>query len=387
MGKESDKSDEVYEIKSIRLITSLEDGNANDGKGVNIQKGMLHGKNYTFEVTEYIGKPPKNKSEIKWELFYNDPDIGLSETTINGTGERITINMGQVDSCGCFLYFRAYIKDKKNSAVFKVWKHNRFRWFDRLLVEREIEDRILNPWKINQSNTSLCGMACIFYLFAKEQPEKYRKFCLDLFRKGISKCNNYTAKPTKELLDKKNNEKGLPEGSTKLSLADFITLAGVRNTENPSYKGGDEDFQAINWTPIMTKLCKELLEYNEVESNNAYNPIKYSENDGNKLAEIIDDINKQIIDGYKLILLIDSDLISKDDDNIANIFQLEYHWVVLESEIKKIQNLDGNGNIFYTFDFSVYSWGTNPFGKTKYLKKLININQFIRNYYGYIKCK
>lgn len=381
-------SDDVYEIKSIKIITPLEDGNANDGKKTNTQKGMLQGKNYTFEVAEYVGKRATELASIKWELSYTNPDTGeVVDLPINARGERITMNMGNLESCGRYLYIRAYISDKKNSAILKVWKHNRFRWFDQLYFEKELAQRLANPWEINQKNTSLCGMACIFYLFAENAPSDYRKFCKDLFRKGEATYNNYIVKPTTDIIDRKSGKDGLPSGNSRLSIVDYITLAGTRNTENPKYKGGDEDFQAINWTNIMLKLCEKLLGYNDVESNNAYDPIKYSENDGDKLDYIITDLNTQINDEYKLILLIDSDLISKDDDNISNLFQLEYHWITLESNVKTIQNFDSNGNIFYTFDFHVYSWGTDPYGTGRYLKKPITKGHFIKNYYGYIKLK
>jgi hypothetical protein len=38
-----------------------------------------------------------------------------------------------------------------------------------MVVDDEIKERTdnNNPWLIYQSGTSLCGMACIFYLFAK----------------------------------------------------------------------------------------------------------------------------------------------------------------------------------------------------------------------------
>lgn len=84
-----------------------------------------------------------------------------------------------------------------------------------------------------------------------------------------------------------------------------------------------------------------------------------------------------------MILMIDSDLISEDEDTIWNMFAFEYHWVVLETPLRTIQNLNGEGKIFYTLDFKVYSWGS----KDKYLKKEITLDHFIHNYYGYIKAK
>ena len=57
-----------------------------------------------------------------------------------------------------------------------------------------------------------------------------------------------------------------------------------------------------------------------------------------EILKRIDDFNTQIFEGFKLILLIDSDLI---DDN-WDFKSLDYHWVVLENPIQiKIAELAG----------------------------------------------
>ncbi len=38
-------------------------------------------------------------------------------------------------------------------------------------------------------------------------------------------------------------------------------------------------------------------------------------------------------------------------------------------------------------DFKVYTWGTDPNGADRYLKKTITSSHFIKNYNGYIKVK
>lgn len=130
----------VSEVKSIKLITPLDDGSANDGTGTKTKKGMIHGKNYTFKVTEYFGKRPSNLSKINWELTYYDLDDSEWKTLpISGKGESITMNMGNLDTCGRDLYIRAYIDDENNDAILKVWKHNRFRWFDGKIFDGELK--------------------------------------------------------------------------------------------------------------------------------------------------------------------------------------------------------------------------------------------------------
>ncbi|WP_433778164.1 hypothetical protein [Flavobacterium anhuiense] len=109
-------------------------------------------------------------------------------------------------------------------------------------------------------------------------------------------------------------------------------------------------------------------------------PLAYSSLD---IKNKIDDINNQFKSGYKLILMIDSDLI----DDIWDTKDFDLHWVVLETPI--IWNYVSGllGSKVDEIDFNVYSWGTDPFGSSKYLRKTITSNHFMNNYNGYIKAK
>ena len=165
----NDKNTELFEVKSIKLLTPLDEGSANDGKEINKQLGMVYGNNYSFQVTEYMGKKPHDLSKIKWEMIYHDLDDNeWKELPISNNGDLCTINMSNVDTCGRFVYIRAYINDKKNDAVLKIWKHNRFRWFDSKKLHSEIEERKRNSWKIDQNDTNTCGPSSIMYVFAKK---------------------------------------------------------------------------------------------------------------------------------------------------------------------------------------------------------------------------
>lgn len=168
-----------------------------------------------------------------------------------------------------------------------------------------------------------------------------------------------------------------------MPLIDYITMAGTRNKDNSDYKGGDEEFQAINWPPLMTNLRENLLGYKNVSSKGIYNPVAPLIYTSFDIETKINDINNQFNAGYKLILMIDSDLI----DDIWDISGADLHWVVLETEIKDVKMLNSKGKIDYMLDFSVYSWGTDPFGNIRYLKKPITKQHFMNNYNGYIKLK
>jgi hypothetical protein len=373
------------QVKEIELLTDLDDGSKNDGSG-GLQKGYVFGKIYKFKVKSYTDGEPKTKSLIKWMYKYHNLTKNTWEEVYSEkTGENYSIHFNNKEMCGRFIYVRAYIENEDEEGELKIWKHNRFRYFDRSIIEEEIKERTDNkkPWLVNQAGTSLCGMACIFYLFAKEQPEAYKKFAKQLFRTGEAKHNKYTVKPSVELLEKKINKNRYPLNTGDMPLVDFVTMAGTRNTDNPKYKGGSEEFQAINWPPIMTTLCEELLGYESVSSKGVYNPIKpivYSDID---IKNKINNINKQIADGYRLILMIDSDLINDVWDKSS----LDLHWVVLESAI----TWNYEPGFFVSkkdeIDFKVYTWGTNPNGNNRYLQSVITSSHFMNNYNGYIKVK
>ncbi|WP_064967472.1 hypothetical protein [Tenacibaculum ovolyticum] len=379
----------VEEIK----IENLDEGSKNGGS--NKKLGIIYGKEYRLKVSKYKNnKLPNDNKTVKWSYSYTSAEGVATIGNIKQTGGIITFKTDNLDFCGNNITFYAYIKNKENEASLDVFHHYRFRWFDKEVFDDEIKERTVSkmPWKINQSSTSLCGMACIFYLFAKEQPNEFKTFSEELFRTGETVFNGYSVTPSEEILNKNPKDSDFPEYfnyNTKLYLdmpfVDYITMVSVRNADNLNYKGGNEQFEAINWPPLMTGLLENMLGYKTVESSGIYNPIKRTFTGASNIEtqNKIDNLNKLYNEGYKLILMIDSDLIAQDEDTLKNIGQLEYHWVVLESKIQNIQNLDTKGNIFYKYYFNVYSWGS----KTKYIKKSITWQDFAHNYYGYIKVK
>ena len=133
----------------------------------------------------------------------------------------------------------------------------------------------------------------------------------------------------------------------------------------------------------MTSLSEKLLGYSDVSSKGVYNPIKPLVYTTLDVENKINDINKQLGLGYKLILMIDSDLI----DDVWDKSSLDLHWVVLESPITWNYKQNYFKADIDEIDFNVYSWGTDPFGSSKYLRKKITSNHFMANYNGYIKVK
>ena len=381
-----------FGVEKIEIL-NLDEGSKNDGLETLGNYGMIYGKSYKLRVSKFAHNiAPKNKNDIKWQAVYLGKGDILTLVHIEKTGDEIVFYCDNLDYCGQTISFYAFVresgKEQNNKAKLEVFCHNRFRWLDKKVFEKELSDRTDNrkPYLINQRGTSLCGMACIFYLFAKEQSEKYKKFARDLFRKGEATCNNYTASPSKELFEKKRDKNNFPYNKLGfMPIVDFITLAGVRNTENSSYKGGNQEFQAINWPWLMTMLCEKLLGYKNVHSQGCYFPIKEIHTGTHShlytivFEKLINEINILLSQKFHLMLLIDSDMINYTEDytNLKDFVNLEYHWVVLEAPIGyNKQSFSYNSNL----TISVFSWGGC-------FTSIITLEHFIKNYYGYIKIR
>jgi hypothetical protein len=80
--------------------------------------------------------------------------------------------MNDEDMCGRFIYVHAYLKDPEKEGEYKQWKHNRFRWFDRQVLNDELIARKSSPWLINQKQTNTCGPSAIIMDLLKQNRMK-----------------------------------------------------------------------------------------------------------------------------------------------------------------------------------------------------------------------
>lgn len=339
--------------------------------------GIVFGKNYIFQVIEYLGKKPQNTKQIKWELTYHDLDDNEWKVLpVSNTGETCTINMSNVDTCGRYIYIRAYINDSKNDAVLKIWKHNRFKWFDSKKLYSEIENRKRDAWKIDQDNTNTCGPSSIMYVFAKKFPDKYEKFIFDLHRKGISQHNNYIIN-----IDDKDNLKKIAETNPNkmkyfpknMAYSDWIPNTCITAKENKifAFEGNSkEDYQSITLPSRMVKLSKELLGYDEIIDNTNLFFNKSGWVWGATMEDIADLIQAKE-NGFEIFLFIGVNMIKNKITDPT--FATPEHWIVLET-IKQ-------GDLG-SVEMTIYTWGQEP--TTKYN---LSYDVFRTNYYGFIKVK
>lgn len=378
IGKPPAKKDATLpEVEEIKILTPLVPGLDDGGAEV---ESMVYDGRYEFEVVKFKnGQQPSNMDVIKWAYEYETIDgQKVSEVFAGASGKRIALTIQAKEVCGRNLTIKAFIGKPDNGGRYQGRVHYRFRWFNRSQVQSELDGRASQPWRVNQSSTSLCGMACIFYLLAKHNYAAYKKLALELHQKGEATLNQYTIVPNAKMFEVDPRKE--PKYPSRMPYADWITLASARSGDSFwGYSGKTgEDFSAINWPWLMTELSEKLLGYKDVVSSGVYNPIIAPLHTDAGIRKKIEELNTARKEGYEVMMMIDSDLI---DDEFS--WNLDYHWVVLESDI----TWDYEPGFFSAkkdeINFSVFTWGT----KGQYLKQPITSTHFVHNYYGFIKVK
>jgi len=370
------KGIEPTQVTSISLLSDLDDGAANDGSGTIKEKsGVVLGKTYQFKVESYSNGDPRDKSLIKWAVSYTNTETGqyhrnVLEDPAKATGDTISINFKDTNMCGHDFEVKAYINDLENEGKIKLFKHNRFRFFDKVTFENELEARKNNPKLIDQSATSLCGTAAILYIYAKTNPANFSQAFKKFFRTGTGNINSFQLSPNEEIFEMKP-EKGNEDyphfkSGTMMPKSDWVTLVGTRSSDNKSYTGKDgEDWDAINWPSYMVKAASELQGAAQVmDKTHFITGLNYS--------DTLKNIEKDFNEGWHIILLIDSDMLN---DSVSIFGSLtNYHWIVYNGCL----SIDDKAG---TYSFSYYCWAT------EYNNKVFRSRVFNTNFYGYIKYK
>ncbi|OXG09020.1 hypothetical protein B0A64_03230 [Flavobacterium araucananum] len=401
-------------VKTIELKTALDLGSANDNTG-ETQQGMLYGKTYEFKVVAFTQETPTDKTVIKWSYKYHSlSENKWIERHLSVTGDTLKFTLNEKDMCGRFIYIRAYIKDPENEGELKVWKHNRFRWFDRMKVNEQINNRVNDPWKINQGNTSLCGMAALYYAMIKRDAMAYEKLAKELFRTGEYAIGSYILKPHEKALSMYDVKTSYDNYiALKMAEIDWIVLATTRSKESLNskfvYNGFENDdldmLKTVNWPAMLTRMCKEVAGFTFAESFDlGLLQIANKKGVSGKFQDAVGDtdiLNLKIIDrkykqGHTILMMIDSSMIEDKESYNPKDLTTNVHWVVYEGGLSFIDVGESKFVHFY-----IYTWGldfTNDYKpesgnkkevnlKFKFLYKPCNIDvkSFKSNYYGYIE--
>lgn len=232
-------------------------------------------------------------------------------------------------------------------------------------------ERINDPNLIAQRATPLCGPAALVRAIARNSPLQYATAVIDLFKNARAHIGSLTITPGSELL------RDPPEGNT--NQADWIMLASIRDSDNwffsPSGIFGsslagitqpgtiEQWFRNAGYSSVIQKTYTVLKPIYMV------------------LAAELAEANRLFNQGYYVLLIVDSDVLSRDtQDDLVSMYP--DHWIVLNSPIR-----DG-GIINYDapIQFRAWSWGREinvPESASKPLPK----RDFLHKYYGFIAAR
>ncbi|MBX3363443.1 MAG: hypothetical protein KF866_01650 [Phycisphaeraceae bacterium] len=236
-------------------------------------------------------------------------------------------------------------------------------------VYRGAKERMgIGAHQIAQRGASLCGPAALMFITATHHPERYYTFATTLFEKGDASLGKLRIRPGKDC--RAYNPSG------KIAPVDWVTLAGIRDSENAFF-----DYDEVEDALAGITLPGELAEWfrkagygSVLNESNLY----FTKSKGNFL-EAVSLHNK----GHRVCLFIDINGIVSESPGrgrLSQIFTSANHWVVLQ-------------DVMSTRDdhlvFSIYTWGEQggEYRVPQNFAVKLKMDDWLMNYYGYVACR
>ena len=431
-------------VCAIMVDEFLEEGYNYDGESSELVKGFVYNKIYHLTAIIHNDNGVKDE-DIHWEaeyVFTNGHRTKVKNRALDNIwtdkGRHITLPPMLPSLIGGTLVFYAYINKPKGEATWTIWVHYRFRLFNFKQVQDQIIQRVGQPWLIDQSGTSLCGMACLFYVFAKLHPVAYGKFIIDMHHKGEATFNGYTVRPDEDAAEEMYNMDPAGENYPvwtdangkvveRMPMADWLSLAVLRSHESTTwfkpvvlnpfppivipvpkkmiYKGKRENtmdqLAAVNWPGMMERLCREFLGFQNVESTLSMVLMKeqkhffrgwLSDKMSDRDLRSLEDMEQAHKDGATVLMMIDSQMF----ENVVSYSYMDLltksHWIVYEGGLtflddnnKPVKSFENATKLFFKFA----TWGSSPDSNCQMLSKYDNISVgcFKSTFYGFIACR
>jgi hypothetical protein len=242
-----------------------------------------------------------------------------------------------------------------------LWLH-----LKRSEVAAGLRERINNPDKVNQGQTSLCGPADFVRDVAMDTPQVYARAVIDLFETGTATIGTFVIKPTKDLKFHR-----LP-ATARIHAADWIVCASVRDADNWFFDYQEESDDAAGITMPHSK-ASWLKQAGYRDVINDTNAVATKDLANARRASTL------FSKGHKVALFINSNMLDVATQRQPSVFP--DHWVALTSEIR-ISGLTADPAS--SVSMRVYSWGDQ---QNVPVYGALSIKDFLGNYYGFVACK
>lgn len=187
-----------------------------------------------------------------------------------------------------------------------------------------------------QGSASVCGPAAFFYCLQKDRPDVYAQAARELWQYGNTRIGHLELSPGEGC----RHPSGLfydKNGTPIISGLDWMTLASLRDSENNFFSFDELDSPVAGIT-LWENLSEwfEKAGYERVFSNVGVTQAG---------AQGIRELNEFVLQGYKVVTLINNGLLKDSDSNLT----VPTHWIVWEGPVTE----DLNGNIH----LQLFSWG------------------------------
>lgn len=258
-----------------------------------------------------------------------------------------------------------------------AWPH-----VERAKVAAGLKYRLDNPDSFNQGQTWLCGIATFVRVWAYDHPVEYVQLAADLFEKG----EGWLKGGPKTLVDKRSTGEKITTSSDLLNSAvarisdkesldhaDWVVLAAIRESFNSVFTyGADEGPFHIKAWNFPSDVVREF-------KAGGYSRV-ISKADGlggggyNNFVEATDLYDR----GWRVILLIKSDLLKASAFQNPGAVRTSDHWVGLNSTV--FMSLPGPN--CQVDRFEVYSWDGPHFIPPVGQKMAFSL--FDKYYFGFV---
>lgn len=267
------------------------------------------------------------------------------------------------------------------------------------IFQRQIQERLQNPYHIRQGNTPLCGPAAFIYCIAKHFPEQYERYALELALYGKGRIGDLVIEPSNDCLNAKDGLLFDNDGFN-FSPVDWVTLASVRDSTNlfASMDGPGSNIAGMTFPGALEAWFEETGLFAQVEEHTS---TIVSSSYANLLRA-----NEKFKAGHCVCLLIQGSIIGNlgGIELGVNKFQKETpktaaaipnHWVVQTTQMMIDQKRAPHPgtrpieeSINSSLDFDLHSWGIN--GKSYPVNNRINEmtpDKFTRYYHGFVSAR
>ena len=314
-----------HALVSFKLETSLKIASNNDGTNAVNKKGLVFGETYQFSAKLAGSKNHIASTRIVWTIKYMSPSTSKNKTiTLKAItkGPEFTLELKDKykDMLGCYIDVTCHMEARpKKSFSNKYFVHNRFKYFDGKKLADQAQQRMSKPWMIDQAQSSLCGMACLYYILIQRNKSLYQRVAVELHRTGVYNFSNgYTIEPKSSMYDIKPSDSNYK--NMKMEEVDWIVLASTRSSEsNLRYDGIEtgsfDQLGAVNWMGMLTRMCKEVAGYSSAKSHDLdlLDVGKTIINKRNFSIDKLFEMDKKYKSGKKIVMMIHPKMISNGD--------------------------------------------------------------------------